>query len=251
MEQPISSSQNKLTCHERIRSEELKPTALKVRKRAIEARTVRLLKSVQFSSYNFGGWRSLFEDYVPQPSGSNAIPHNPQTSDRAIANWTASVETPTSVEHPSLNRNSNDFSSRATPSVPESTMPLCPSGRPEAGETVVFGIVGGTVAAPQVGYLTESVPVNDDVLALSGSVKPTEIFRMASTCAGHGCQHFDGSQCRLAVRIVEQLPPVVETLPACQIRSHCRWWQQEGKAACQRCPQVVTDNYYAPTACGK
>ncbi|MBD0361279.1 MAG: nitrogen fixation protein [Coleofasciculus sp. C3-bin4] len=124
-------------------------------------------------------------------------------------------------------------------------MPLCPSGRPEACEAIVFGVVGGTIAAPLVGYLTEPMPVNEDILALSGSVEPTEIFRIASTCAGHGCKHFDGSRCNLVMRIAEQLPAVAEALPACQIRPHCRWWQQEGKAACQRCPQVVTDNYYA------
>jgi hypothetical protein len=36
---------------------------------------------------------------------------------------------------------------------------------------------------------------------------------------------------------------VVDALPACAIRPACRWWQQEGKAACQRCPQVVTQAY--------
>lgn len=248
MEQSISSSQNQLTCQtQRIRAEELERTAFQVRTRAIEARSVGILRSVQASSYNLGGWRSLFEEYVPQPFNSNAIPQNPETSDRAIANSAPSVETSTSAD-PSLSRSSNDSSSSgSTPSVPDlATMPLCPSGRPEAEESVVFGVVGGTVAAPQVGYLTEPIPVNENILALSGSVEPTEIFRIASTCVGHDCLHFDGSRCRLAMRVVEQLPPVVEALPACQIRPHCRWWQQEGKAACQRCPQVVTDNYYAP-----
>jgi uncharacterized paraquat-inducible protein A len=47
------------------------------------------------------------------------------------------------------------------------------------------------------------------------------------------------------MRIVEQLPTVTEALPPCAIRRDCRWWQQEGKAACMRCPQVVTDNYNA------
>jgi hypothetical protein len=247
VEQSISSSQNQLTCQtKRIRSEELEHTALQVRKRAIQARSVGILRSVQASSYSLGGWRSLFEEYVPQPFSSNAIPQNPETSDRAIVNSASSIETSTSA-NPRLSRSSNDSSSReSTPSVPDlATMPLCPSGRLEAGEAVVFGVVGGTVAAPLVGYLTEPMPVNEDILALSGSVEPTEIFRMASTCAAQGCKHFDGSHCRLAMRIVEQLSPVVEALPACQIRPHCRWWQQEGKAACQRCPQVVTDNYYA------
>ena len=47
------------------------------------------------------------------------------------------------------------------------------------------------------------------------------------------------------MRIVQQLPTVVETLPACQIRSSCRWWLQEGKAACYRCPQMVTNDGYS------
>jgi hypothetical protein len=36
---------------------------------------------------------------------------------------------------------------------------------------------------------------------------------------------------------------VSESLPPCPIRRECRWWQQEGKAACMRCPQIITDNY--------
>jgi hypothetical protein len=55
--------------------------------------------------------------------------------------------------------------------------------------------------------------------------------------------HFDRDNCRLAQKIVEKLDAVSDMLPACQIRQNCRWWQQEGKAACQRCPQVVTDSF--------
>jgi hypothetical protein len=35
---------------------------------------------------------------------------------------------------------------------------------------------------------------------------------------------------------------VVDGLPACTIRRECRWFRQEGRAACQRCPQIVTGN---------
>jgi hypothetical protein len=181
VEQSISSSQNQLTCQtKRIRSEELEPTAFHFRKRAIEARSVGILRSVQASSYNLGGWRSFFEEYVPQPFSTNAISQNPETSAHAIANSATSVETSTSAD-PRLSRSSNDSSRReSSPSVPDvAMMPLCPSGRLEAGEAVVFGVVGGTVAAPLVGYLTEPMPVNEDILALSGSVEPTEIFRIA------------------------------------------------------------------------
>jgi len=47
----------------------------------------------------------------------------------------------------------------------------------------------------------------------------------------------------LAAMIVQWLPSVVDTLPPCAIRPACRWWQQEGKAACVRCPQVVTETF--------
>ena len=119
--------------------------------------------------------------------------------------------------------------------------PLCPSAQPEMAGSVVLGIVGGSAAEPQVGYLVESLPATQEVLAVASSVKPTEVFRFAAPCAGVHCQHFDGVDCRLARRVVHLLPAVVERLPACSIRPNCRWWLQEGKAACLRCPQIVTE----------
>jgi hypothetical protein len=110
--------------------------------------------------------------------------------------------------------------------------------------SVVFGIVGGTSQEPQLLHLVEPQPATDELLALSGPVRPTEVFRFAAPCAGSACQHFEGAQCRLATRIVHLLPPVMEGLPPCRVRPHCRWWWQEGKAACQRCPQVVTETYH-------
>jgi hypothetical protein len=105
----------------------------------------------------------------------------------------------------------------------------------------IFGVVGGTPEQPRLAYLAEPRPVTKEVLALALPVLPTAVFRIGAPCAGHGCQHFDGVNCLLATRIVRLLPPVVDGLPACHLRPECRWWQQEGKAACLRCPQVVTD----------
>ena len=123
------------------------------------------------------------------------------------------------------------------------TVPFCPSARPELPNSTVFGVVNGTAEEPCVAYLEQPQPVTDELIALTGSVTPTEVFRTAAPCATEKCQHFDGKDCRLAMRIVEQLSAVVEELPPCSIRRNCRWWQQEGKAACMRCPQVITDNY--------
>ena len=70
-----------------------------------------------------------------------------------------------------------------------------------------------------------------------------EVFRFAAHCEENKCRHFDGSHCQLATRIVQILPAVTDGLPPCLIRAECRWFQQEGKAACMRCPQVVTESY--------
>jgi hypothetical protein len=116
---------------------------------------------------------------------------------------------------------------------------------------VVFGVRDGTAGldgAPRVGYLAEPVPASDEVLALSGQVGPTELFRLAAPCGGMKCRHFDGSDCRLVTRIVTLLPTVVQSVPPCSIRPDCRWWKQEGKAACMRCPQVITERYDPPDA---
>jgi hypothetical protein len=37
----------------------------------------------------------------------------------------------------------------------------------------------------------------------------------------------------------------VDGLPPCSIRPGCMWWRQEGKNACLRCPQVVTETRHA------
>ena len=123
---------------------------------------------------------------------------------------------------------------------PATMIPLCPSAQPEMLGSVVFGVASGTAEAPRVAYLDRPVPVTPDVLALAKTVSPNEVFRIAAPCAGRACLHFDGSSCGLVTKIVQLVQPVVAGVPPCVLRPECRWWQQEGKAACLRCPQVVT-----------
>ena len=53
--------------------------------------------------------------------------------------------------------------------------------------------------------------------------------------------HFANHACSLAARIATMLDPVVSGLPRCAIRPTCRWFREQGRAACVRCPQVVTE----------
>ena len=116
----------------------------------------------------------------------------------------------------------------------------CPSAPATEPGAVVFGVVTGAPEKPRIGYLNEAQPVTDELLALAGEAQPGQVFRTAAPCMGGSCKHFDGSDCRLVQRITSFMDPVVSSLPACEIRPTCRWFRQEGRAACVRCPQVVT-----------
>jgi hypothetical protein len=65
---------------------------------------------------------------------------------------------------------------------------------------------------------------------------------VAAPCIGSGCRHFTDRQCALAAKASRLLPAVVEELPDCAIRPDCRWFGQEGAAACRRCPQVIRED---------
>jgi hypothetical protein len=126
--------------------------------------------------------------------------------------------------------------------------PLCPSSQPGLPGSVVFGVVGGTPDDPRVSYLAEPQPVTPELLALADPMEPTEVFRFASSCVERACQHFDGGKCSLVRRIVELVPTAVDVLPPCRLRPRCRWWLEEGRAACFRCPVVVTRDHHPTEA---
>jgi hypothetical protein len=119
---------------------------------------------------------------------------------------------------------------------------LCPSAQPELPGSVILGVIQGTPKHPRLVQLTEPQPTTPKILDLAQPVKPTEVFRFAAPCAEFACHHFDGTKCELVGRVVRLIPPVETSLPLCHIRSSCRWWHQEGKAACMRCPVIVTES---------
>lgn len=122
--------------------------------------------------------------------------------------------------------------------------PLCPSAPAGANGGAVFGVVVGTVDAPRVAYLPTRLAVEPVEAPPGQAIEAGEVLRFAAPCAGRCCAHFDGTDCRLASRLVKRLPPVVDDLPECALRPDCRWWSQEGAAACVRCPQVVTETWH-------
>ena len=116
----------------------------------------------------------------------------------------------------------------------------CPSAQADMQDAQVLGVMQPGPAGPQLAYVNAHVPVTPDLLAVTGPVPPTQVFRFAARCEESKCTHFDGAKCQLATRIAAGLSAQVNKLPPCAIRRTCRWYDQEGQAACQRCPQVVT-----------
>lgn len=119
----------------------------------------------------------------------------------------------------------------------------CPSAPSDGEDSKVFGIVGGTPEKPQVSYLGKGVEVPTDRLALPPGVVATRIFRFAGGCVAGGCAQFSNGQCQLGNKVQRFLDPVVDQLPACTIRATCRWFAENGRDICFKCPQVVTTVY--------
>ena len=89
------------------------------------------------------------------------------------------------------------------------------------------------------------MPADAPQLQIAAEVSATEVFRFAAPCLKGGCEHYREARCGLVTQIVNLLPAVIESLPPCPVRAECRWWAEEGRPACMRCPQVVTDNWNA------
>lgn len=117
----------------------------------------------------------------------------------------------------------------------------CPSARPEMPRSRVLGVVRQDGPVPEVAYLDVLPPVSPEILALAGEAPPTEVFRFTAPCAKKGCQHWDGA-CRLVSRIVKTEALVAAEPPTCVLRPACRWFSQEGLAACARCSLIVTES---------
>lgn len=121
----------------------------------------------------------------------------------------------------------------------------CPSAQPGMADVQVLGVVMRDAEEARLAYLDDTLEATPDLLATAAPAAVSQVFRLSARCEEQKCTHFDGSRCQLAVRIATLLPEVVDHLPACNIRPECRWFRQEGRAACVRCPQIVTGTYDA------
>jgi len=118
---------------------------------------------------------------------------------------------------------------------------VCPSSTLDHA-THLLGVVGPT---GRVHYVSPALPVDDDFRAKARRRDaPESRFRFAGTCVEHGCTQWTGSRCGVIDKVLDQAADVTldTELRPCAIRRDCRWFAQQGAAACHVCPLVVTDS---------
>jgi len=119
---------------------------------------------------------------------------------------------------------------------------MCPS-TPAGNATVFLGMI---TAAARVAYVTPEMPAATVLSEVDDTGKPLEArYRFAGPCVTSKCGFWTGEHCGLGARLVESFPasradPVTD-LPRCAIRRTCRWFAEQGPAACSPCSHVVTD----------
>jgi hypothetical protein len=117
----------------------------------------------------------------------------------------------------------------------------CPSGQAGPGATLlgIVGPGGRVVFTPRGPRITAELRTGLADRAGDGSVESR--YRFATACAESGCAFWDGA-CRALSAAREDYGEhsAPDVLPECGIRETCRWWAQEGAAACGVCVHVRT-----------
>jgi hypothetical protein len=117
----------------------------------------------------------------------------------------------------------------------------CPSA-PCEEDSRLFGVIG---PSGRVGYVLPSLPVTTEFARRAEAAgSPTKRFRFTAPCIGVSCSQWDGQGCRIGAALAAGAAAAGiddAVLPECGIRDTCRWFDQEGAAACGVCPLVATD----------
>jgi hypothetical protein len=112
---------------------------------------------------------------------------------------------------------------------------FCPSA-PAAEEAILLGIANpdGLLA-----FVTPPHKVDRELLRRLGPDSEAR-FRFAQPCVETGCKNWTGNNCGLIAGLTsgQDASPRRDDLPACSIRSHCRWFDERGPDACAVCPRV-------------
>jgi hypothetical protein len=117
----------------------------------------------------------------------------------------------------------------------------CPSSLCEEGAL----LLGVRTPSGYLAYLQPSTRIDAEFAErLKAQGHPERTYRFSAPCTEAECSQWTGHSCGLGEQVAAQasvLPAPSGGLPACAIRSSCRWYSEQGRAACAVCPLIVAD----------
>jgi hypothetical protein len=120
---------------------------------------------------------------------------------------------------------------------------LCPSAPASPGAA----LVGVLEENGRIANLPKPLPIDAEFIdAAKERGPPEQRFRFTAPCQQGRCVHWTGQECGLIGQLHRSaleagLALADRSLPRCAIRPRCRWWIQDGPAACAICPLIVTE----------
>lgn len=118
----------------------------------------------------------------------------------------------------------------------------CPSSTAHPGATLL-GMVNENGS---VGFIETPITIDETFLQTAGEgIDLEKNFRFSSRCVQNGCQQWENGNCTVIQKIIAAAPDwhsQQPKLPACSIRSTCRWFAQEGAKACSYCVYITTNS---------
>lgn len=110
---------------------------------------------------------------------------------------------------------------------------------PSAPAVVGTGVVGVVAPDGRVRLLDTRVDADGALV----DAAPTHV-RFAAPCRGGACGQWARDRCSVIDRVLVEVRaanlPMAGEVPACWLRTDCRWFAQHGVDACRACPLVVT-----------
>lgn len=111
----------------------------------------------------------------------------------------------------------------------------CPSMLPDLARAVIAKVV---VGEERLEFVAEEIQVP---ASLPLAADPESLLRRArfvGSCRAGECGHWTGVSCRLGHAIARVDIPSSIHISRCSIRSSCRWYKENGSAACRPCQHV-------------
>ena len=117
---------------------------------------------------------------------------------------------------------------------------MCPSNQCKPGSKLLGIRQNNGIIA----ILPDPLPIDEHFIETTREheVPVLQRFRFTNKCIEAGCAQWNGQGCNVIENVMQHMdsiPTTASELPACGIRSRCRWYLQKQTDACKICPYIL------------